>query len=352
MNSNTRRAFAVGVMTACLPWAACDDGPKNPAAPTSTLSPVQTPGATLAITGSLSLSHPGETTALRAVLTSADGQRRDVTDETTWSVSDVSSPQTGWSFPRSVNMNAPGTFAALSYGWANVIAKYSGQSASAPLRVVPPGAFLLFGIVEDEGGKPTSADDVEISSTAGTFNAAPDQVGRFCLPATGDAVLRVRRQGSPSFSKPVNVSTDSSIVVHLPPLAAGPLTGTYRLTFSPAPSCQTFQEAASVVDLVEKADGLITVFADGSRFVGYCTPGFTGKRQGDSVTFQLEADIFAQYCFVDGNVGYAGTAQGTVAGETIRATFNGMIGAPARPGAVSCSANDHQMQLVRIRISS
>jgi hypothetical protein len=93
----------------------------------------------------------------------------------------------------------------------------------------------------------------------------------------------------------------------------------------------------------------------GAQFVAWGEAGFTGVRNGNAVRFQISGDEVADYNFIEFLPGtrwldYSGTATGTVNGDSIVATFNGMVQVVACPGEVmvaQCQAADHRLEFVR-----
>jgi hypothetical protein len=81
--------------------------------------------------------------------------------------------------------------------------------------------------------------------------------------------------------------------------------------------------------------------------------GFTGKRDGNIMRFDITDDIFAAYAMIEripgiGDMGYAGTATGTIdeKGKVV-ATFSGeyRLGYESRPVPVLCQAPDHLIEV-------
>ncbi len=105
--------------------------------------------------------------------------------------------------------------------------------------------------------------------------------------------------------------------------------------------------------LQEKSNGdlLVLVVNSSDIMIGFANDsGFTGKRDGNIVRFDITDDIFAAYTMIEripgiGDVGYAGTATGTIdeKGKVV-ATFNG----ESRRGygtPVLCQAPDHLIEV-------
>jgi len=80
-------------------------------------------------------------------------------------------------------------------------------------------------------------------------------------------------------------------------------------------------------------------------------PGFIGRRNGDSVRFDVTDDMLADFAMIEripgvGDMGYVGTGTGTIdsAGRIV-ATFDGefRIGYGS-PSPMTCRASDHRME--------
>ena len=125
-----------------------------------------------------------------------------------------------------------------------------------------------------------------------------------------------------------------------------------------SPSCTALPEVAKKrtypAQVIEKSDGSILVWVVNSSdiMVGWANDnGFTGTRNGNTVRFDITDDIFyAAYAMVEripevGDMGYGGTAAGTIDSHAaIVATFNGEYRLAYR-GAVLCAAPDHHIEV-------
>jgi hypothetical protein len=87
--------------------------------------------------------------------------------------------------------------------------------------------------------------------------------------------------------------------------------------------------------------------------------GFTGRRAGDAVTFEIRDNIGPGLGLIEvipsaAQLGFVGTATGAIAGPAITATFSGTLSLytdPPRGWAqlvAACRADDHRMEFVRI----
>ena len=146
-----------------------------------------------------------------------------------------------------------------------------------------------------------------------------------------------------------------------PPPGPAPQAVTHSLTMTASPSCTALPEVAKTrtypAQVIEKSNGDILVWVVNSYdiMVGWANDnGFTGIRDGNSVRFDITDDIFnAAYAMVEripevGDMGYGGTATGTIdSNRKIVATFNGQYRF-AYGGRVLCEALDHHIEVTPI----
>ena len=88
---------------------------------------------------------------------------------------------------------------------------------------------------------------------------------------------------------------------------------------------------------------------------GGTVAGFVGKRDGNTVRFDISNDIMKNsYAMVEnisevGTMGYVGTAVGTIdASQKIVATFNGEYRIGLGNGNGGCSAPDHRIDMTPV----
>lgn len=131
---------------------------------------------------------------------------------------------------------------------------------------------------------------------------------------------------------------------------------THTLTMTASLSCTAMPDAAKErtypAQLQEKSNGDLLVWVVNSTdiMVGWANDsGFTGKRDGNIVRFDITDDIFAAYAMIEripgiGDVGFAGTATGTIdeKGKVV-ATFSGEYRLGYR--TVLCQAPDHLVEV-------
>jgi hypothetical protein len=231
------KTIAAALVIATLAGVAgCGDDPArfSPTSPTPTPTTRSAPIATaLTITGKTSSTGvnqwvgawlgvvPGEVVRLTATARFSDGTERDVTAEALWTCPD----QVGV-----VTVVSPGVIRSQVPGWESILARYgSAQSpparAEAVLRVAPEGAFLL-GVAVGDGRWATMDALVEVASLAGTFRARTSVWGIVSLPALGDTVVHVEKDGYRALSDSLGVDGDRFVEYTL----QGPVTLRFQPT--------------------------------------------------------------------------------------------------------------------------
>jgi hypothetical protein len=163
---------------------------------------------------------PGETAQFRATVLLSDGTTRDATADTRWYCSEDTAPGI-------VTIVSPGVVRAQAPGWVRVVAEYRSRGivfASTFVRVAPEGVFLLT-VGVDDGQEPIdfwgpfgyiSDARVQITSRAGTFNSLTDAYGSVTLPAVGETVLEVQKDGFESVRTMVIVTGDRRVHYVMP----------------------------------------------------------------------------------------------------------------------------------------
>ncbi len=97
--------------------------------------------ASLSIVGNLPLTAVGQTIALTAIARFADGSTRDVTNEATWTSSDLSV----------VTVSGSGVVTATGLGSTIIQATFANRSGFTNVQVTPLGTFVVAGRVRDPG---------------------------------------------------------------------------------------------------------------------------------------------------------------------------------------------------------
>ena len=358
------------VLAAVVAGVACDDknspGLSSPAAPTAATASASGTilPASAAITCSARLSRPGDACQLTMTVTFSDGSTRDVTADARWG------------YGGAVIVSPSGLVTARSYGIGQVIhnAYQHLQPNPMEVRVLPEGTFIVTGRVTEGGGFKLADARVSASSAFGAATATSGDDGRFVLaPVSGDAVLRVEKDGYAGQERTVNVQRDEVAnfeVVRRDP-AAGNIGGVYTLTFTAAPSCALpaeFMRRTYLARITGQADDLL-VELDGPGFPeGWYLYGFRGRREGTAVSFDIHGtpgDPVADYDYIftediDGAcsmlqpcapghryLSFKGMATGSIGDRSIPTVFSGMVLLYTGTGTLAQCTGDHRLEFSR-----
>lgn len=345
-------------MTAVLAAAiGCD---KNPTAPSDTGSSSGTRVTlqTLAIGGLRPMQHPGEVLQLTATGTFSNGLTRDVTAEVRWFSTDQ----------HVVSLRADGQLTAIGYGTTDVSAMYpatalstNGLSTKASARVMPEGMFLVRGMVWSGLGAGVSNVAVSVTTLDGTvMRTTTDEAGTYRLAGRGDVVVRAEKTGFGPEERSVTVTGDVDVSIELDRLAdADGIAGSYTLVFTAASSCTLPAEVMrrQYIATIYEPD-MLQVELSGANMEAWGWAGFTGTRDGSSVNFDIidhyssldEDFVFVERLDPQHNLGFSGTATGTIEGGAIIATFNGRVqlrSVDGRTVFAECRAADHRLEFAK-----
>jgi hypothetical protein len=200
---------------------------------------------------------------------------------------------------------------------------------------------------------------VEAASGAGTFDVVSDEHGYFLVSAAGETAVKVEKDGFRTLAKTVMVNREENIHLMLTRSEAGGATGEYTLTFTASDTCSLPPDATRRVYevAIEEVEQALYVSPRVTQpFVSMVAAvGFRGTRDRDAVTFRIsdcpgfDAFLEDKVCFVErvpgvGDLGFAGTATGTITGPTITATFSGTLSINQN---TACQADDHRMEFLR-----
>jgi hypothetical protein len=323
--------------------SACDNG--NPVTPTPTPSVTPT---VLAIAGRTSLIRPGDSAQLTATATFSDGTKRDVTAEAEWI---MDHPDVVSVSPRG------GLLTAGSWGQCYVTVQYASLSARQQVRVVPEGMFLVSGRITDGAGSPVAQARVELTSADGMLNRFTNSDGRYALPGRGDVVLRVEKNGFEVQVRQLTLTRDEEAHFELRFMGVG-LAGTYRLTFTASSSCvlpSEFLRRTYTAQIRETGPNAVLVELGGAEFSVWGCAGFTGRREGNTVTFDITSDYTTPCQFIeaigvrDRELAFSGIAIGRIE-DRIDTTFNGEVVLRTWAGQspiARCQASDHRLEFTR-----
>ncbi len=146
-------------------------------------------------------------------------------------------------------------------------------------------------------------------------------------------------------------------------IPTAPAAVTHILTMTASPSCTALPDAAKKrtypAQLQEKPGGKLLVWVVNSNDImigwGPSDAGFIGTRDGNRVTFDITDNIFegVAYAMIEridgvGDMGYFGTATGTIDNGRITATFDGQYRLWYGSGRVLCQASDHLIEVTPV----
>jgi len=291
----------------------------------------------------------GATRQLTATALFADGTLHNVTADAKWISSN----------PTVATVTSGGLVAAVAYGKSEITASYRALNATAPVRVLPPGTFILSGSVANARTPRALADaTVRVTSPSGTWSTTTGAAGEYALPAAGDVVVRAEKDGFEAQEQRLMVNGDAQLNLQLMPTLPAEA---YRMTFTASSSCSLpseFTRRTYTATISETANALV-VKLSGAEFIATevgANAGFTGVRSGNTVQFRIYDDEWGEYSFIESLlnparwVAYSGTATGTISADSIVTTFNGRIRVIGYPGEVivaNCQAADHRLEFVR-----
>jgi hypothetical protein len=332
-------ALALGLLVNAV---ACGD--ENPVTPTPTPQPLVTEQS-INLSGVTALQRPGDTSQLTAIVTFSDGTTRDVSSTAGW----------GMDRPGVASVGRSGLLVAQAYGQCNVTVRYGSVSARAPVRVAPEGTFLLSGHVFEETGLPLWQARVSIPSSTGDLKTSTSWNGAYTLPVRGEVDVRAEMDNFEAQVKRVTVLQDEALDFHLKFKTNG-FVGMYRLVFIASPTCTLpadVMRRTYMARVEERASGLVVILS-GVEFVAWGEAGFTGRRDGLRVQFDITSDFGPEYTFVElldasRELAFDGIATGEI-GETFVTVFSGSVTVRNRIGNVTvarCEAGDHRLEFSR-----
>jgi hypothetical protein len=362
------------VLVAVLASGACggknSPNPVNPAAPTAAAtsasaatSPTAAGPAAAAITCSTKLSQPADTCQLTMMVTFSDGSTRDVT------------ANASWGYGGAVSVSPSGLVTARSYGMGEIIHNAYREVQPNPMlvRVLPDDSFIITGRVA-EGGVKVQEARVSARSASGTATTTSSGDGGSyeLAPVSGDAVIRVEKEGYIAQERKVNVHGDGVADFDLARSGApAGIEGVYTLAFAAAPSCALpaeFMRRTYQARITETAEGLLVVLG-GPGFEGdWYLYGFRGKRDGSAVRFDVHGtpgDPVADYDYIfteslDGwctmlnpcrtehrYLSFQGTAAGSIGERSIPTVFSGMVLLYTGTRTLVQCNGDHRLEFVR-----
>jgi len=180
----------------------------------------------VSISGNVTLTAIGQTSALTAIARYADASTKDVTTEAIWTSSNVSV----------VTVSSSGVISATGLGQATVQAAYLTRTGFANVQVSPPGTFVLSGRVRDPGQGQSSGLGVPgftVRDVATGIVTTTDSSGGYTLAGVlpGDRVIyekggwetvervfnSVNDDSSPGVQRVISISAGSTAVISTAP---------------------------------------------------------------------------------------------------------------------------------------
>jgi len=344
------RLWFIGLFVGALATvAACGDKEALPTAPTTSVQTAdRQPIATaISISGQTSLTRPGESTQLTATARFSDDTTQDVTSRAWWL----------FEFGDVLTISMPGLFTATRFGLQELRVFYDEASTTVVVRVTPEGTFLVYGSVMTPTGVRLTDTRIVATSSAGALSVMTNQSGKYAVPALGKTTVRIEKEGVPSLPQEAIVSGDTNLDLLLRRADSTGLSGAYSVTFTASGSCHqplvALQRTYQAV--VEELPPSLIVLVLGSDFVSSRGDdvGFTGRRHGDNVAFEISDRNDDAYKLIEripsvGLLSYSGTATGTISSARIVARFAGTVRlTPVRGDHTTCVADDHGLQLER-----
>ena len=331
----------------------------GPAATATAPTPAQS-GPTvsaLAVTGNGRLSAPGETTQLVAEATLSDGSTKDVTSTVRWT-----------SIDRTVATVSPnGLVTAIDLGKTTIVAFVGLTHVTAPdfaVTVLPEGTYILAGQVTDAD---SPINGVRVELVGGPMSGRvvmTDSFGRYAFNGvTGALQVRATKDGFPSAVRDVPPDTEHVNLVLTTGVPPADVEGTYRVTFTAAPSCQLPDDAMrrTYIAAIKQTGHRAIVTLSGAQFYGgdYCGAMNSADAEVHSNTVSLSnyagdcgiVELLSEKRFFS----LWGTAELVVTESGLAGPFAGLVriapgppdGSPASTPTASCEAPDHQLVFER-----
>ncbi len=318
---------------------------KNPAGPSEPPAGV---ARSITVTGSTSLAYPGAASQLTATASFSDGTTKDITGVADWSSS------------RGAVTVARGLVTAVAYGTSTIGVRYQKVSEAVDVRVAPDGVFLVSGRVT-AGTYPLRDARVEAVSSSGTWATTSDAYGAYSVPSTGSVTISVTKGGYETESRELAVARDEQLDLDLRPTdTPESMRGDYVVTFSASPGCtlpasaarRTWSARLEEGRFINRPEDLVVILTGGD-FLGWANePGFTGRTDGQSVTFNVTDDMMSDFAVIEqidgGDLYFSGTATGAVSTSTLVTLFNGKVALRVGTSTkAECQATDPRLEFAR-----
>jgi hypothetical protein len=180
----------------------------------------------------------------------------------------------------------------------------------------------------------------------------------YMLPALGDVVVRVEKEGFEPQEQRVRVEADSEVNFQLDPvIRPGGIAGRYQLSVVASSSCSLPSEVMrrNYTAMIQETPLGIGVVLTGAEFVVWGYAGFWGSVDGNVVRFVITDNFLDEYQLIERidpgrDLAYSGKAEGTFADGSILATLSGTIAIHSASSwniLAQCTASDHRLEFAR-----
>jgi hypothetical protein len=321
--------------------------------------------------------QPGETRqfTLRARMT--DGTTQDVTSAGVWKTSN----------PAIINVAASGLVTGTVAGEVTISASYQGRSASVVIVSLPDGTGILAGNVRESTFAIANSTVEVVGGPYGGKSVVSSGFYRL-YGVVGDLQVRASAAGYVGQTTQASVSPfttprrDSTLNFDLTPVIPDlSLTGNFRVTLTPSPSCTTLPAEVGTrqyTAVITQNGPALTIVLGGAEFAtvsGRPNNQFTGRARSNAVELAVGSyDYYYYYSILGfaerllpapvGQWGFnasryltvIGAAQGSASTSSFSATMNGTVSVVDAPTGwtgrqttiASCRAANHQLTFVRL----
>jgi len=236
--------------------------------------------------------------------------------------------------------------------WLSTAGACSGTATSPTAPATPPlpGQFSLSGVVTEPPGLALVGATVEIiDGPSAGLSAQSGLDGHFELSAvSGDLRVRANKEGYDPLVQEVPMTRNQVANFELKPATEqADISGSYQLTIDAAANCRPSYfgggplpgeaRRRTYTAHITQIDAQVTVELSGKEFVQYPPPStarvdatFSGRRLGQTVTFQLPGDPEDGYGWIERitptmYLGVGGRLVATVASSNIEGDLDGIM---------------------------
>ena len=290
------------------------------ATPTTAATPVL---STVFIVNPVATVGPGQTAQVNAVAHYSDGSERDVTNDSTWTSSQLQ-----------IASVVQGVIKGQTLGRTVIRAQYLSRSASMTIVIEPAGTYVVSGTITEPGSLSVGAATVTVLGGAPTSVTANFSGGYELFGVSGTVTLRVSKPGYLDETRTLTVTDNQKLDVEIRPIV-GPASvgGIYRMTLTISPSCSIVpedQRTRTYSATIGQNNAALTVQLAGANFARDSRvekSSFIGRVSGSTVTFDLGGGYYVLY--------YGANVQEILSGGQVL----GIWGTMAIPAAPPISGN-------------